>query len=148
MERNAQGLEPRPSVGLGVYVFNDHGQLLLGKRKGSHGQGEYAAPGGHLEFGETFEEGVQKEVAEETGLEITAITLFNVDNNLRYVKSNNKHYVTLSFTAKVVKGEPRVLEPEKCESWEWFDLNALPSPLAEYAENSLAKLKNSSQPGL
>ena len=45
----------RPKVGVGVMVFKD-GKILLAKRKGSHGAGEYAFPGGHLEFGESFEQ--------------------------------------------------------------------------------------------
>ena len=46
------------------------GQLLLGRRKGSHGEGEYAYPGGHLEHLETFAQCGAREVREETGLEI------------------------------------------------------------------------------
>lgn len=145
MERNAQGKDPRPSVGVGVYIFNKEHQVLLGKRKSSHGEGEYAAPGGHLEFGEAFEDAVKKEVEEETGLSVEKIELFNVDNNLRYVKTNNKHYVTLSFLAKSLGGEPKVMEPEKCESWNYYSLNKLPSPLSEFAQNSLEKLKQNPQ---
>ncbi|MCA9327773.1 NUDIX domain-containing protein, partial [Candidatus Saccharibacteria bacterium] len=47
--------DSRPQVGIGVFIIKD-GQILLGRRKGSHGKGEYALPGGHLENGESFEE--------------------------------------------------------------------------------------------
>jgi 8-oxo-dGTP diphosphatase len=36
-------------IGIGVMVFKD-GKVLMARRKGSHGQGEYAFPGGHLEY--------------------------------------------------------------------------------------------------
>ncbi|HOF50487.1 MAG TPA: hypothetical protein PLH22_02295 [Candidatus Colwellbacteria bacterium] len=36
---------PKPRVGIGVMIFKN-GKVLLGKRKGSHGEGEYAFPGG------------------------------------------------------------------------------------------------------
>ena len=42
-------------VGIGILVRKNN-QVLIGKRKGSYGNGEYAFPGGHLEFGESFTE--------------------------------------------------------------------------------------------
>src|SRR3989338_3768070 len=42
-------------VGIGVLIFKE-GKVLLCKRKGSHGSGEYAFPGGHLEYMESFTE--------------------------------------------------------------------------------------------
>lgn len=141
MEQNINQNNPRPSVGLGAYIINKEGKVLLGKRKGLLAPNEYAAPGGHLEFGESFEESLKKEVKEETGLEIGKIELLNVDNVLRYIKSINKHYVTLSFLAEYIGGTPTVKEADKCESWDWYSLNNLPAPLAEFAEGPLTKLK-------
>ena len=40
-------------VGVGLYLFNDKHQLLLGLRKSSHGNGTWCPPGGHMEFGES-----------------------------------------------------------------------------------------------
>ena len=46
--------ENKPKVGMGIMILKD-GKILLGKRKNSHGSGEYAFPGGHLEYMESFE---------------------------------------------------------------------------------------------
>jgi 8-oxo-dGTP diphosphatase len=38
-----------PKVGVGVMIVKE-ATVLLGQRKGSHGNGEFAFPGGHLEY--------------------------------------------------------------------------------------------------
>ncbi len=48
-------MNQKPLVGVGVLVFKDN-KILMGRRKGSHGAGTWAPPGGHLEFGETPED--------------------------------------------------------------------------------------------
>ena len=58
-----------PRVGIGIFVFKNH-KFIMGCRKGAHGEGTWSVPGGHLEFGETIEEGSAREVLEETGLKI------------------------------------------------------------------------------
>ena len=73
----------RPRVGIGVVVMKD-GRVLLGRRKGSHGAGEYAYPGGHLEHLESFAECAVREVREETGLEISPPRFLRVMNTKRY----------------------------------------------------------------
>lgn len=57
-----------PRVGVGVFVLNEKGHVLIGKRTGSHGAGTLALPGGHLELHESFYECAARETYEETGL--------------------------------------------------------------------------------
>lgn len=114
-------------VGIGVLLFKD-GKILLAKRKGSHGAGEYAFTGGHLEFGESFEDCARRETREETGMEIDNIR-FNLVGNFK--KYSNTHYVHLGLIADWKSGEPKILEPNKNEEWKWYDLDNLPSPLFE-----------------
>lgn len=129
--------DERPRVGLGVLVLKD-GKLLLGRRKGAHGAGEYASPGGHLEHLESFEACVRREVREETGLEIGAPRFLRVLNITQYAP---RHYVDLSFAADWVSGEPEVREPDKVERWDWYPLDALPSPLFGTVASALAALR-------
>lgn len=123
--------EHRPKVGVGVMIFKE-GKILLGKRKGSHGAGEYAWPGGHLEYMEGFEECVRRETLEETGMEIDNVKFLRLLNFKDYAP---KHYVDILLTADWKSGEPQVLEPNKCEGWGWYDIDHLPEPLfkAEYS---------------
>ncbi len=57
-------------------IFLVKGQkILLGKRLGKRGNGQWWCPGGHLEFGESVEAGMKREVLEETGICLDSIIL-------------------------------------------------------------------------
>ena len=116
----------RPRVGVGVLVTRDR-TILLGLRQGAHGAGTWSPPGGHLEWGEPVEACARRECREETGLELGAIRTGPFTNDI--FEDENRHYVTLWVTAPAAAGEPRVMEPAKCERWEWFGWDALPAPL-------------------
>ncbi len=113
-------------VGIGV-IINKDDKILLGKRRGSHGEGTWCFPGGHLEFNETPEQCAVREVKEECDLEISHITRGPWTHDVFEIE--NKRYITLFLLAKFKSGEPRVLEPTKCETWEWFEWSNLPQPL-------------------
>lgn len=117
---------PNPRIGVAVIVVRD-GRVLLGQRLGAHGEGTWALPGGHLEFGETIEGCAGRELAEETGLQADAFTPGPFTNNV--LASKGLHYVTLFMLAHAAAGEPERREPEKCAGWQWFAWSALPSPL-------------------
>ena len=112
-------------VGIGVMIIKD-GKILLGKRKGSHGEGEFAFPGGHLEYMESFEDCARREVKEETNIEIKNVKFLRLSNLKDYAP---KHYVDIGFVAEWESGEPRVMEPEKIDGWSWYDIDNLPTPL-------------------
>ncbi len=118
-----------PLIGVGVMVIRN-GKVLLGYRKGAHGSNTYGWCGGHLEFGEKLEDCAKREVLEETGLVISSLRLFCVSNIISY----GKHYVDLEFLAEISQGEPRILEPDRVESWDWYDFDNLPSPLFKAVE--------------
>jgi 8-oxo-dGTP diphosphatase len=119
--------DPRPRVGVGLLVTKGN-KILLGKRKGSHGEGEYAGPGGHLELGETIEKCVLRELKEEAGpdIKIKNLGFLCFINMRRYLP---KHYAHIHMSAEWQSGQPINAEPEMSEGWDWYDLNNLPIPL-------------------
>jgi len=122
-------LEPKlkPVASLGIMILRE-GTVLLAKRKGTLGTGEYSFPGGKLENGETFEEGILREFKEECGDKIKV-------NNLRFLMLANilhykpRHFVNVCFVADWDSGEALNTEPDKLEAWAWYPLASLPSPL-------------------
>jgi 8-oxo-dGTP diphosphatase len=117
--------EQRPKVGIGVMIVKD-GKVLLGKRKGAHGEGEYAWPGGHMEYMESFEDCAKRETMEETGMHIHNVRFLRLMNLKQYAP---KHYVDVGLVADWESGEPQIMEPEKIEGWDWYDIDELPQPL-------------------
>lgn len=81
-----------PRVGIGVLLIKDN-KILLGKRKNSHGSGDWSPAGGHLKFGETPEQCAIREVFEETGIIIKSIEKATFVNDI-FIQEN-KHYVTI-----------------------------------------------------
>src|SRR6476661_5922352 len=71
---------PRHSVSVAGIVINGEGRILVVKRRDN---GEWQPPGGVLELDETIEEGLQREVQEETGIEVHIDRLTGVYKNMR-----------------------------------------------------------------
>jgi 8-oxo-dGTP diphosphatase len=89
-----------------------------------------------LEFGETWEECARRETAEEVGLELANISFARVTNDM--FPEEQKHYITIYMRADYGSGEVTLMEPEKCERWEWFSWDALPEPLFIPMQNLMA----------
>jgi len=113
-------------VGIGVFIIKD-GKFLMQRRQGSHGAGSWSVPGGHLEFGESFEDTARREVMEETGLEIKNIRFAAVTNDI--FAEENKHYVTVWMLSEWASGVVENREPEKCTAQAWHTFDDLPEPL-------------------
>lgn len=112
----------RPKVGIGALVMRD-GKVLIGKRLGGHGSGTYMIPGGHLEFGESFEDCAKRETEEECGLKDLEVKgLVSLGNNIVY----EKHYVGIGILLESKVGDPYNAEPEKSCDWEWYDPENIP----------------------
>src|SRR3989344_844333 len=115
-----------PKIGVGVLILKDN-KVLLGKRISTHGKNTWAPPGGHLEFNEQIEECAIREVKEETNLEIKNLRIGPITNDIH--KDEDKHYVTIFVISEYKSGNVKLMEPEKCEQWNWFEWSNLPQPL-------------------
>ncbi|MFI8415893.1 NUDIX hydrolase [Serratia sp. NPDC078593] len=123
-------------TGVGVIIINAQGEILLGKRCGKHAP-FWSIPGGHLEAGESFEQCAQREIAEETGLDIAPPLFIGVSNNLQTWRAENKHTVSICMVVTHPGGEPQLREPAKCAEWRWFALDELPEPHFEASQMAI-----------
>jgi len=137
----------RPGVGFGVILLRGS-QVLLGHRHEDpkkadselRGEGTWTLPGGKLEFKESLEDGMFREVFEETGIKINKdkLKLVSVSNDI----VPDAHFVTLGFLCEDFSGEAAVKEPDEITEWQWFEFNNLPTPMyfpsGKVIENYLA----------
>jgi 8-oxo-dGTP diphosphatase len=136
----------RPRVGVGCILLSTahRGRALVGERRGSHGAGTFALPGGHLEFGQSFGECASMELLEECGLTVDARawTLVGTTNNVM----GALHYVTLFVAAVVDEATLATLancEPDKCAGWSWIPYDELHArPLFPPLVSFLADARN------
>ncbi|WP_370454312.1 MULTISPECIES: nucleotide triphosphate diphosphatase NUDT15 [Serratia] len=124
------------ATGIGVIIVNAQGQILLGKRCSTHAP-FWSIPGGHLDAGETFEQCAQREIAEETGLQIAPPTFIGVSNNLQTWRAEGKHTVSICMLVQHPGGEAELKEPEKCAEWRWCSPHDLPEPHFEASRTAI-----------
>ena len=126
-------------VGVGVVIKNSEGRVLVGRRITEHAP-YYSIPGGHLEEGESFEEGGIREILEETGIVIKPedIKVIGITNDLETYKDAGRHYISVILYTESFSGEPELKEPDKCEGWIWVNPQDLPEPHFEASRNGIA----------
>ena len=131
-----------PGVAIGVVIKHPlSGSILLGKRKGELGRGQYAIPGGKVNFAEPPFVTVTREIKEETNLDLRGIYFSGKVTN-DYFPDQGKHYITLYYLAYTANPQDlKTLEPDKVEEWKWFDPSKeLPQPMWMYTELLLTSM--------
>ncbi|MEU7901302.1 NUDIX domain-containing protein [Actinoplanes sp. NPDC049118] len=130
--------EPRVSC---VFICHDGGGKILLARRSAGARDEPGAwdtGAGALEFGETFEAAVGREVAEEYGAAPLEINLLGVRNVVRVEPLS--HWVAVVFSVLLDPAAVKIGEPDKFDELGWFGRDALPSPLHSQLEPTLAML--------
>ena len=112
-------------VGTGAMIFNEEGKVFLAKRgpKARNEIGKWEFPGGSVEFGETCENAVVREVKEEFGIDIKVIEFLEVVNHI--LPEEKQHWVSPSFVAKHIGGIPKIIEPQKCFGFKWIKIGEI-----------------------
>jgi ADP-ribose pyrophosphatase YjhB (NUDIX family) len=122
-----------------VFVCHDGGGRVLLARRSAGARDEPGAwdcGAGAIEFGETFEEAVTREVTEEYATAPLSIDLRGVRNVLR--DDPRSHWVAVVFAVRLDPAAVRIGEPHKFDELGWFTAPGLPSPLHSQLPATLA----------
>ena len=129
-------------VGAGAIIFNDSGEIFLAKR-GREARNEkhrWEFPGGSVEFGETLEQALKREINEEYGFQIEVVQLLDVVDHI--LPDEKQHWVSPTYLCRHRSGTPFIREPHKCEAIGWFGLDSIPvAQLSKASGKSLQSLK-------
>jgi len=129
-------------VGVGAVIFDSEGRVFLAKRgrEARNESGGWEFPGGSVEFGETLEQAIAREVKEEYGIEIAVLGLLDVVNHL--IPEERQHWVSPTYLCRIASGTPRIREPHKCDEIGWFAVGEIPEDrLTIASKKSLESLK-------
>lgn len=111
-------------IGCEVFLKKDN-TILLGKRKNCYGEGTWALPGGHLEYGESLLACATRELREELGIEVVDLKLIAITENI----DERGHYIHATFLAEQFYGPVECKEPDLCYEWQFFALSNLPAEI-------------------
>ena len=115
---NQREYPERPLVGVGGVVIAG-GRALLIRRGGPPLAGQWSIPGGMLELGESIEEGVRRELQEETGIEVRVRDLIEVFERIIPGEGGRTryHFVIVDYLCEMVRGEARAASDVTDVAW-------------------------------
>jgi len=126
----------RYSVSVAGVIVDDEGRALIIQRRDN---GHWEPPGGILEHGETIEDGLRREVYEETGLKVEPVSLTGVYQNMQ------RNIVALVFRCSAVAGS--LTESDEAKAFRWVTAgNASPVMTPAYAVRVADALADADQP--
>jgi len=123
-------------VGCGALIVENGKVLLVKRSKDSHSEpGKWARPGGRIELREKAEDAVVRECREEIGVDIEVLGFHDMSEHF-----SKDHWIALGYLARIVKGTPKNLEPDKHDEVKWWPLDDLPE-LASFTKDAVEKYK-------
>jgi len=127
------------------FVIHDgQGRILLQKRskqcRDEHGA--WDCGGGAIEFGESIDEAVRREIMEELCAEPIKIEFLTVYDAHRVHDTLPTHWIAIMHAVQVDPNKVKIGEPHKIDEIGWFTSKTLPSPLhSQFQKSYIAALK-------
>lgn len=129
----------RIHVAVHLLLIRDNKILLLRRYNTGYEDGNYSVVAGHMTGNENVFQAMQREAIEEAGISIKIEDLqaVQVMNRRKPPEEGYEERIDYFFTAKNWEGEIRIMEPDKCDQLEWFDLDNLPHNMVPYVRQGI-----------
>lgn len=126
----------------GAIIYDEDGRIFVAQRwsKARDDQGLWEFPGWSIEKYETREGALRRIIDEKYGFEIEIIDLLGVYDVID--DQAGDHWISTTYRARYVRGEPRIREPEKCSGIWWYTLDTIQTmPLSRISEINLSDIE-------
>lgn len=128
-----------------VVLVKDNKVLLQRRFNTGYMDGKYAVPAGHVDKGETFTQCATREAKEEIGIDLGTkdLKLAHIMHRFSGGEWGELGYrIDLFFVIKKWQGDPKIMEPDKCDDLSWFDLDNLPENTIPYIKTALENIRS------
>ena len=123
-----------------LILIKDSKILLLRRFNTGYEDGNYSVVAGHLDGDETFIQAMVREAKEEAGIDIKSNNLEVV--HVMHRKCPNEERIDFFIQAKSWVGEPKIMEPHKCDDLSWFEIDNLPNNVIPYVRQAIGRIRN------
>jgi molecular chaperone GrpE (heat shock protein) len=134
-------------VGVSAYIFNNKGELLL--TRSPKWNNSWVVPGGKVEFGESMEKTLKREMKEELNLDISGLEYLTTIELNRTKERPDLHMVVNEFVARADNQEVIINDEHSAYEWrmpeEWLKEKDLYPGIKEIIEYYLNEFKNKSE---
>jgi mutator protein MutT len=126
-----------PCSATAAFIVNDNDEMLVVRRAKEPAKGTLDLPGGFVDMGETVEEGMIREIKEETGLDITNIQYLFSSPNVYVYSGMGVHTLDMDYLARVHGSVPVIKAADDAAEALWI-------PIAQVnpAEFGLTSIRN------
>ena len=126
-------------VAVHLILFRDNDVLLLRRANSPWRNGWYSVIAGHVDGNETIAHAMVREALEEGGLTVQ-------ESDMRFVHvlhriSKDSEYIDYFFIPEKYSGEPKNMEPDKCDDLSWFPLDQLPENTIPYIRQAIERIR-------
>lgn len=122
-------------------IVNDQHQILLQERADTH---DWSLPGGYMEYGESFEQTVLREVAEDSGLNVEIIAPINIFDQgfTEYPNGDVAQVISMLYLVAPIGGHLIEAPTDEALSLRYFDFDNLPPLLNQQNKDMIQATKN------
>lgn len=125
-------------VAVHAFFIKDGQVLLLQRVNTGYMDGHWSVPAGHVDGGESIWRAMQREIKEETTVEIKEK---HQPIHVMHRADDDDERIDYFFLIDNWQGQIQIGEPNKCSRLEWFKLQELPAETIPYIKFALDKVQ-------